>query len=55
MRESVIKKIPYSIILGQNEVDNELISYRTHGSEETKTLKINEFIKLINDLNNNRK
>ena len=32
MRESVMKKIPYSIILGQKEVDNKNISYRTHGS-----------------------
>ena len=49
MRESVIKKIPYSIILGQKEVDNKNISYRVHGSEETITVSKEEFIKLIND------
>ncbi|MBQ9071743.1 MAG: threonine--tRNA ligase [Bacilli bacterium] len=49
MRESVMKKIPYSIILGQKEVDNKNISYRVHGSEETITVSKEEFIKLIND------
>ena len=49
MRESVMRKIPYSIILGQKEVDNKNISYRAHGSEETITVSKQEFIKLIND------
>ena len=49
MRESVIRKIPYTIILGQKEVDNNTISYRSHGSEETITVNKDEFIKLIND------
>ena len=52
MRESVMKKIPYSIILGQKEVDNKNISYRTHGSEETITVSKEEFINLINKENN---
>ncbi len=52
MRESVIKKIPYSIILGQKEVDNKNISYRIHGSEETVTVSIDEFVNLIkNEIN----
>ena len=49
MRESVMKKIPYSIILGQKEVDNKNISYRVHGSEETITVSKEDFIKLIDD------
>ena len=54
MRESVMKKIPYSIILGQKEVDNKNISYRVHGSEETITVSKEEFIKLITNKINNR-
>ena len=49
MRESVMKKIPYSIILGQKEVDNKNISYRVHGSEDTITVSKEEFINLIKD------
>lgn len=48
LRESVIKKIPYMLILGQNEVDNKTISYRRAGSEETTTVSMEEFIELIN-------
>ena len=54
MRESVIKKIPYSIILGQKEVDNKNISYRVHGSEETITVSIEEFVNLIKNKINSR-
>ena len=48
LRESVIKKIPYLLILGQNEVDNKTISYRRAGSEETTTVSLEEFIELLN-------
>ncbi len=54
MRESVIRKIPYSIILGQKEVDNKTISYRKCGSEETITVSFEEFIVLINKVINNK-
>ena len=49
MRESVMRKIPYSIILGQKEVDNKTISFRKHGSEETETLSQEEFINMIKE------
>ena len=47
LRETQIKKIPYTIILGQNEVDNNTISYRLFGTEETITLDKNEFVEFI--------
>ncbi len=49
LRESVIKKVPYMLVLGQKEVDNKTISYRRAGSEETTTVSYEEFIKLINN------
>ena len=42
-------KNPYSLIIGNNERDNNLVSYRKYGSEETITLSIDEFIKLIKE------
>ncbi|MEG1596713.1 MAG: threonine--tRNA ligase [Bacilli bacterium] len=48
MRNSQTKKIPISIIIGDKERDNEEISYRLFGSEETVTLKFNEFIEYVN-------
>ena len=55
IRESVIKKIPYTLIIGQKEVDNNTISYRKVGSEETKTVTYEEFINLIKSQINNHK
>ncbi len=49
MRESVIKKIPYTIILGQKEMEDNLISYREYKSEETVTLTIEEFKNLLKE------
>ena len=47
MRESVIKKIPYTIIIGQKEVDEEKISYRKYGTEETITINYEDFLNII--------
>ena len=55
IRESVINKVPYTLILGEKEKQNKQISYRIHGSEETKTLYIDEFInKIKSDINNKK-
>ena len=47
LRESVVKKIPVTVILGQNEVDSNSISYRLHGSEDTNTVTVDEFINFV--------
>jgi len=48
MRESVMKKIPVTLIIGQKEVDNNTISFRCFGSEETTTLTLEEFKNYLN-------
>ena len=48
VREAVMKKTPYMLILGQKEVDDKLVSYRKYGSEETTTLSLDEFINMLN-------
>ncbi len=53
LRESVLEKIPYMVILGQKEVDDHTISYRKAGSQETTTVSIQEFIELLhNEIDN---
>ncbi|MBD9085233.1 threonine--tRNA ligase [bacterium] len=47
LRESVLEKIPYMVILGQKEVDNHTISYRKAGTEETVNVSLEEFLSLI--------
>ena len=49
IRQSNMMKNPITIIIGDNERDNNLISYRLLGSEETYSLPIDEFIKYIKE------
>ena len=49
IRQSNVMKNPITIIIGDNERDNNLISYRKYGSEETYSMSINEFIKFIKE------
>ena len=49
MREAQTSKIPYTLILGDNEKENNLISFRVFGNRDTTTVSKDEFIKLIND------
>ena len=49
MRDSQVHKIPYTIIIGDKERDEKLISYRTFGDNKTITVTKDEFIKLLND------
>ena len=47
MRESVIKKKNYAVIIGNKEVENNTVSYRLCGTENTITLNIDEFINML--------
>lgn len=49
MRESQTRKIPYTLILGDHEKEEGLVSYRKHGSSETVTLKKDEFIAMLKE------
>ena len=49
MRESQTKKVPYTLILGDKEKDNNEISYRLHGQKETTTVSTGEFIEMIKE------
>ena len=49
VRNSNIMKNPISVIIGDNERDNNLVSFRRLGSEENISLPIDEFIKFIKD------
>ncbi len=47
IRESQMKKIPYTIILGDQEKTNRTITYRHHGSNESITISLDDFINMI--------
>jgi len=47
MRESVIKKVPITLILGDKEKEENLISYRRHGSDKTYSVNKDMFVELL--------
>lgn len=49
VRQSNVMKNPYTIIIGDNERDNNLISFRKYNSEETKSMSVDEFVKFIKE------
>ena len=49
MREAQTKKIPYILVLGDKERDENLISYRLHGEQKTTTVATNEFVNMIEE------
>ena len=49
MRESQTKKIPYQLVVGDNEVQNNLLTVRKYGSKETETLSVEDFIKNLTE------
>lgn len=49
MRESQLRKIPYTLILGDNEMKENKISYRVFGSQETTTVTWEEFLSLLEE------
>ena len=54
MRESQTKKIPITLILGDKEVESKTISYRLFGFNETKTVSIDEFEKMVHNTIKNK-
>lgn len=49
MRESQTKKIPYTLIIGDNEKQNDNVSYRKFGTKDTITLSKHDFIDFIKE------
>ena len=47
IRESQTKKISYTLVLGNNERDNNTITYRMFGKENSTTIERDEFIDMI--------
>lgn len=47
IRESQTKKIPYTLVIGDNEKNEDKITYRKYGHKDTETVSTDEFIKMI--------
>lgn len=47
IREAQTQKIPYTLVIGDKEVEGKLVTYRKHGTQEQITVSIDEFIQKI--------
>ena len=47
IRESEIKKIPFMIVVGENEVKNNSVSIRRHHGDDLGEMKVEEFVDII--------
>lgn len=55
MRESQMKKAPFTLVVGDHERDDNTISYRRYGSKDTTTVAKQEFIDLLKEEINTKK
>ncbi|NIK92968.1 threonine--tRNA ligase [Mangrovimonas sp. CR14] len=49
IREAEMKKIPYMIIVGENEEKESMISVRKHGGEDLGSISVESFANIINE------
>jgi threonyl-tRNA synthetase len=47
IREHQTSKVPYTLVIGDNEVENDTVTYREYGKKEQVTVKTADFIKLL--------
>ncbi|MCR5349789.1 MAG: threonine--tRNA ligase [Acholeplasmatales bacterium] len=52
IREAQMEKVPYQLVIGDNEVKNGTVTYRQYGKQEQTTVSIDEFINMIIKHNN---
>jgi threonyl-tRNA synthetase len=48
IRNSQTKKIPYTIVIGDNEVNSGKVNVRAYGSDKEETMGLDQFIELLN-------
>ncbi len=55
IRESQVKKTPYTLIIGDNEKDSSSVTYRPYSTEDNITVSKEEFVSMIKEEILNRK
>ncbi|MGO4937207.1 threonine--tRNA ligase [Fundicoccus sp. Sow4_H7] len=48
IRSAQTSKIPYQIVIGDEEVENQTVNIRKYGTKESKSYSLGEFIELLN-------
>ena len=54
IREAQMSKIPYQIVVGDSEVENNTVNIRKYGVEGSESMKLDEFVEMISNKIKNR-
>ena len=49
IRDAELEKIPFMLIIGEQESEQKLISLRSHGGNDYGKMKVEDFVKIINE------
>lgn len=49
IREAQVKKIPFALVVGDQEVANGTVNVRRHGCKDSETMSVDEFIELLKE------
>ena len=49
MREGQVQKVPYLLVIGLQEMENQTVAYRLHGEAETTKVALDDFVQKIED------
>ena len=49
IRENELKRIPFLVVVGEKEVENNTLSVRRQGGKDEGTMTVDEFIRLVSD------
>lgn len=54
IRDAEVEKIPYMLIIGEDEQENNTVSVRRHGGEDLGKMPVDNFVNLVNSEINNK-
>lgn len=54
IREGQIEKVPYLLVLGNNEQDEKTVTYRQHGQQKQTTVPFDEFVSMLMQIIENK-
>ncbi len=54
IREAQTQKVPYALVLGDNERDNELVTIRRFGKKDTETVSLEECVRRLKEERDNK-
>ncbi|CAM3921770.1 threonyl-tRNA synthetase [Lederbergia lenta] len=55
IREAQMQKIPYMLVVGDNEIEEEAVNVRKYGEKKSETISFKEFVELLKTEVDNRK